>query len=80
MVAHYAGKWYNICMTDFGKGLPLIEANPWLRDEAERIARIIDVTERNSVIEGLPPLNAEVIDELRRELAARAANAPLPVE
>lgn len=56
-------------MKDFGKGPRLIDSNPWLRDEAERIERILDVTNRNSVIEGLPPLTAEVLDELRRELA-----------
>lgn len=63
-------KWYNNGMTDFGKGPRLIDANPWVRDEADRIERILDVTNRNSVIEGLPPLTAEVLDELRRELAA----------
>ena len=46
-------------MTDFGKGPTLAEANPWLRDEAERIERILDVTERDSVIEGLPPFSEE---------------------
>ncbi len=55
-------------MTDFGKGPTLAESNPWLRDEAERIERILDATNRNSVIEGLPPLTAELLDELRREL------------
>jgi hypothetical protein len=42
-------------MTDFGKGPTLAQVNPWLRDEVEQIERILDVTERNSVIEGLPP-------------------------
>jgi len=56
-------------MIDFGKGPTLTQANPWLRDEAERIERILDVTDRNSIIEGLPPLTVEVLDDLRRELA-----------
>lgn len=54
-------------MTDFGKGPPLEQANPWLRDEAERI---LDVTERNSVIEGLPPFSEEIRRKLREELTS----------
>lgn len=46
--------WYT-CIMEFGKGPTLREACPWLRDDAERHARILDVVERNSVIEGLPP-------------------------
>ncbi len=57
-------------MTDFGKGPTLTQANPWLQDEAERIERILDVTERNSVIEGLPPLSEETRERLRKELTA----------
>ncbi|MCL4854943.1 MAG: hypothetical protein KJZ78_26585 [Bryobacteraceae bacterium] len=57
-------------MTDFGKGLPLEHANPWLRDEAERIERILDVAERNSVIEGLPPFSEEVRRKLREEFTS----------
>ena len=67
-------------MTDFGKGPTLAEANPWLQDEAQRIERILDVTERNSVIEGLPPLSAETRRRLREELMAAAAPAPMPRE
>ncbi|MGO8747781.1 MAG: hypothetical protein ACLQNE_17550 [Thermoguttaceae bacterium] len=42
-------------MTDFGKGPTLEQAFPWLRNDAERVERIIEAAERNSVIEGLPP-------------------------
>jgi len=57
-------------MTDFGKGPTLEQANPWLRDEGERIERILDVTERNSVIEGLPPFSEEMRERLRKELTS----------
>jgi hypothetical protein len=67
-------------MTDFGKGLTLTQVNPWLRDEAERIERILDVTERNSIIEGLPPLSMEVLDGLRRELAVGSELGQAPGE
>jgi hypothetical protein len=52
-------------MIDFGKGQPLTVVCPWLRDAAERHRRIIEVTERDSVIEGLPPFS----DETRRRIA-----------
>jgi hypothetical protein len=67
-------------MTDFGKGPTLAEANPWLRDETERGERILDVTERNSVIEGLPPLSKETRERLRSELTARSERARAPGE
>jgi hypothetical protein len=57
-------------MNDFEKGPTLEQANPWLRDEAERVERILDVTERNSVIEGLPPFSDEMRQRLREELCA----------
>ena len=56
-------------MIDFGKGPTLREACPWLRDEAARKRLILDVVERNSVIEGLPPLD----DETRARLLGEAA-------
>ena len=65
-------------MTDFGKGLTLEQANPWLRDEAERVERILDVTERNSVIEGLPPFSEELRRRLRAELRGDSAPVPVP--
>ena len=77
-VAYHRERWYNIDMTDFGKGPTLAEANPWLRDEAERIERILDVTERDSVIEGLPPFSEGTRERLRKELTAgsRPGQAP----
>ena len=68
MLAYRAGKWYNNGMTDFGKGPTLVDSNPWLRDEAERIERILEVTERDSIIEGLPPFSEETRQQLRNEL------------
>lgn len=46
-------------MTDFGNGPTLRESCSWLNDSDERHRRILDVTERNSVIEGLPPFREE---------------------
>ena len=69
-LARWTGKWYNSGMTYFGRGPTLAQANPWLRNDVERIERILDVTERNSVIEGLPPLSKETRERLRRELTA----------
>jgi hypothetical protein len=77
-VACGAKEWYTIGMTDFGKGPTLAQANLWLRNDAERIERILDVTERNSVIEGLPPLSAEIRERLRKELTAGSALAQAP--
>lgn len=63
-------------MTDFGKGPTLEQASAWLRDEAERIDRILDVTERNSVIEGLPPLlGGDAPQVPRRAYGRRPARA-----
>ena len=67
-------------MTDFGKGPTLAETNPWLRDEAERIDRILDVTERDSVIEGLPPFSRETRERLREELTAGSRPVRVPGE
>ena len=56
-LASLALRWENGTISSYdrlGKGPTLTEANPWLRDEAERIERILDVSERDSVIEGLP--------------------------
>lgn len=57
----------------------LIEASPFVRDPAERNRRILDVTERNSVIEGLPALTeatrSRIMDRLRAMDASHAAAA-----
>ena len=67
-------------MMNFGNGPTLTQANPWLRDETERIKRILDVTERNSVAEGLPPLTEEMRDRLRKELRAGSELGRAPGE
>jgi coenzyme F420-reducing hydrogenase gamma subunit len=43
-----------------GSGPSLIDATPWLRDAADRHRQILDVVERDSVIEGLPPFTEAV--------------------
>jgi hypothetical protein len=55
---------------DFGVGIPLSETRPDLRDPASRQDIILDVVERNSVIEGLPPFTVETRERIRRQLAA----------
>jgi hypothetical protein len=57
-------------MVDFGKGPALKDACPWIRDEDERHRRILDVTERDSVIEGLPPFNEETRRRFAEQLKA----------
>ena len=63
-----------------GKGPILKEACPWLRDDANRRQRILDVTERNSVIEGLPPFGQETRERILAELEAMSEPAPTPGE
>ncbi len=55
-------------MIDFGKGLTLREACPWLRDDKARREAILDVVERNSAIEGLPPFNEETRRRIMEQL------------
>jgi hypothetical protein len=55
---------------NFGTGRPLTELVSSLRNPEQRIAMILDVTERNSVIEGLPPFTEEFRRQLRDELRA----------
>jgi hypothetical protein len=43
----------------FGKGKLLRQHSRYLRDPAKRRKRIVDVTERNSVIEGLPKITPQ---------------------
>jgi hypothetical protein len=43
----------------FDKGKSLRQSSPYLRDPKKRHKRILDVTERNSVIEGLPKVTAK---------------------
>lgn len=62
-----------------GSGPSLIDTSPWLRDPAERHRRILDVAERNSVIEGLPPFTDETREKIRRDLESVNADASGPV-
>lgn len=67
-------------MRDFGNGPTLKEAFPWLQDDNARIDRILTVTEINSMIEGLPPLQEETRRRIRERLIALAERAPAPAE
>lgn len=55
-------------MKTFGSGPTLVEACPWLRDAEERHRRILDVVERDSVIEGLPPFREETRQRIAEQL------------
>jgi hypothetical protein len=65
---------------DFGTGPTLKDACPWLRDDLTRCESILDVTERNSVIEGPPPFQEETRRRLKGQLMALAARQPAPAE
>ena len=51
-----------------GIGPTLREASPYLRDDTECITRILDVAERNSMIEGLPAFDEALRQSIRRDL------------
>lgn len=62
-----------------GTGPTLREFSPYLRDDTECISRILDVAERNSVIEGLPPFDEPLRESIRRDLEAiLSGSAPAP--
>ena len=63
-----------------GKGPTLKAMCPSLRDDAQRRAQILDVIERDSVIEGLPPLEAETRDRILQQLEAIGGPEPAPAE
>lgn len=63
-------------MMDFGKGPVLKDASPWLRNDADRIERVLTVTETDSVIEGLPPFQEETRERIRQHLTTLAARHP----
>jgi hypothetical protein len=67
-------------MTNFGTGPTLKEAFPWLRDDEARIDRIITVTEINSVIEGLPPLQEDIRQKMKNDLMGLSGHTSSPVE
>jgi hypothetical protein len=73
--------WYNALMsTTIGSGLTLKDSVPWLQDDAQRHARILEVAEINSVIEGLPPFTAATRQHFASQLAAMAAGqTPAPL-
>jgi fido (protein-threonine AMPylation protein) len=58
----------------------IVRACPWLRDDASCRQRILDVTERNSVIEGLPPFRQETRERILAELEAMSEPAAMPDE
>ena len=62
-----------------GSGPSLIDSSPWLRDRAERHRRILDVAERNSVIEGLPPFTDQTREKIRAELESLSSAEPASV-
>ncbi len=66
-------------MTNFGNGPTLKETWPWLRDDDARIERILNVTEVNSVIEGLPPLKEDAREKIKQFLMGLSGHAPAPV-
>lgn len=59
-------------MNNFGSGPTLRETSPWLSDDEERRERILDVVERDSVIEGLPPFREETRQRLMKQLESMA--------
>jgi hypothetical protein len=50
------------------RGARLIETADWLRDPARRHAAILEATERNSVIEGLPKFNEGLRERIKTQL------------
>ncbi len=65
---------------ELGKGPTLKELAPWLKDEALRHERILEVTERDSVIEGLPPLQEATRRRILAQLRAIAEQPPTRAE
>ena len=64
-------------MNNFGTGKTLRETSPHLQDAAERHARILEVAERDSVIEGLPPFTDEIRTKLREQLESMVTPEPV---
>ena len=63
-----------------GTGPTLKESAAWLQDDGQRHARILEVAEINSVIEGLPPFTTESRQYFAAQLAAMAAGqTPAPL-
>lgn len=64
-------------MNNFGTGKTLRDASPYLRDAAERHARILEVAERDSIIEGLPPFSDEIRTKLKKQLESMSTQEPV---
>ena len=65
---------------NFGIGIPLSESRPELRDPQSRREIILDVVERDSVIEGLPPFSAETRQRILERLTVSDVPSPTPGE
>ncbi len=65
---------YNSSMSEHSTNQPLQDSADWLRDDEERCRRILEVVERNSVIEGLPPFSEEFRQQLMEQLKAHSAS------
>lgn len=65
-------------MKTFGSGPVLKDACRWLRDDAQRHKRILEVTERDSVIEGLPPFQEETRERMLKQLTAMTGPSEAP--
>jgi len=65
---------------NYGTGKPLSEHCSYLRDDAERHRRILDAAERNSVIEGLPPLQQKTRQRILEQLKTDASRRQEPSE
>lgn len=61
---------------NYGNGPSVIETNRWLQDDHQRHLRIVDVAERNSVIEGLPRFTRAMREQMLKRLAALAVPGP----
>lgn len=55
-------------MPQASDSLSLAESSPWLKDPDERHRRILEVVERDSVIEELPPFSEETRRRIAEEL------------
>ncbi|QDT38385.1 hypothetical protein Pan189_27780 [Stratiformator vulcanicus] len=62
-------------MIAFGNGRPLKEVLPALIDDERRHQLILEVVERNSVIEGLPPMSEEVRSQILNNLRRLSSGA-----
>ena len=69
-------------MTSSGTGRSVREICPWLADPTQRHNMILNVVERDSVIEGLPPFSEDFREELLqqlRRLSGEVTSAPSEV-